>query len=85
MVMRLSTTLVFNSMGSVRVRARFPLMDRYDPGAPPPPDVLELPRGPIVVPLEEMGSLAEEVMATACRLRPLRWAMSDIRVPSASR
>jgi nucleotide-binding universal stress UspA family protein len=30
--------------------------------------VLELPRGPIVVPLEEMGPLAEEVMATACRL-----------------
>jgi basic amino acid/polyamine antiporter, APA family len=52
----------------VRVRARFPLMERYDPGAPPPADVLELPRGPIVVPLEEMGPLAEEVMATACRL-----------------
>ena len=52
----------------VRVRARFPLLDRYEPGAPPPADVLQLPTGPIVVPLEEMGPLAEEVMATACRL-----------------
>jgi APA family basic amino acid/polyamine antiporter len=52
----------------VRVRARVPLMERYEPGAPPPAEVLELPQGPIVVPLEEMGPLAEEVMATACRL-----------------
>jgi APA family basic amino acid/polyamine antiporter len=52
----------------VRVRAGFPLMDRYEPGAPPPEDVIDLPRGPIVVPLEEPGDMAEEVMATACRL-----------------
>jgi APA family basic amino acid/polyamine antiporter len=52
----------------VRVRARFPLMERFEPGAPPPQDVLELPNGPIVVPLEELGPIAEEMMATACRL-----------------
>jgi APA family basic amino acid/polyamine antiporter len=52
----------------VRVRARFPLMERFEPGAPPPQDVLELPNGPIVVPLEELGPVAEEMMATACRL-----------------
>jgi basic amino acid/polyamine antiporter, APA family len=53
---------------AVRIRARFPLMARYEPGAPPPEDVIDLPRGPIVVPLEEPGDMAEEVMATACRL-----------------
>src|SRR5262249_35089523 len=52
----------------VRVRAGFPLMERYEPGAAPPEDVIDLPSGPIVVPLEEPGDLAEEVMATACRL-----------------
>jgi APA family basic amino acid/polyamine antiporter len=52
----------------IRVRAGFPLMDRYEPGAPPPEDVIDLPRGPIVVPLEEPGDMADEVMATACRL-----------------
>jgi nucleotide-binding universal stress UspA family protein len=43
-------------------------MERYEPGAPPAEEALELPGGPIVVPLEEPGDLAEEVMATACRL-----------------
>jgi len=52
----------------VRVRAGVPLMERYEPGAPPPEEAVELPSGPIVVPLEEPGELAEEVMATACRL-----------------
>jgi APA family basic amino acid/polyamine antiporter len=52
----------------VRVRGGFPLMARYEPGAPPPEDVIDLPQGPIVVPLEEPGEMAEEVMATACRL-----------------
>jgi basic amino acid/polyamine antiporter, APA family len=52
----------------VRIRAGFPLMERYEPGAPPPEDVIDLPSGPIVVPLEEPGDRAEEVMATACRL-----------------
>jgi basic amino acid/polyamine antiporter, APA family len=52
----------------VRIRARFPMLERYEPGAPPPEDVIDLPDGPIVVPLEEPGDLADEVMATACRL-----------------
>jgi APA family basic amino acid/polyamine antiporter len=52
----------------VRVRAGVPLMERYEPGAPPPEEAVELPSGPIVVPLEEPGELAEEVTATACRL-----------------
>jgi basic amino acid/polyamine antiporter, APA family len=52
----------------VRVRAGIPLMERYEPGAPPPEEAVELPSGPIVVPLEEPGELAEEVTATACRL-----------------
>jgi nucleotide-binding universal stress UspA family protein len=52
----------------VRIRARFPMFERYEPGAPPPEDVIDLPDGPIVVPLEEPGDLADEVMATACRL-----------------
>jgi APA family basic amino acid/polyamine antiporter len=52
----------------VRVRAGIPLMERYQPGAPPPQEIVDLPAGPIVVPLEEPGDLAEEVMATACRL-----------------
>jgi nucleotide-binding universal stress UspA family protein len=43
-------------------------MERFEPGAPPPQDVLELPNGPIVVPLEELGPIADEMMATACRL-----------------
>jgi APA family basic amino acid/polyamine antiporter len=53
---------------AVRIRAGVPLMERYEPGAPPSEETLELPGGPIVVPLEEPGELAEEVMATACRL-----------------
>ena len=53
---------------AVRIRARFPLMERFEPGAPPPEDVIDLPTGPIVVPLEEPGDMADEVMATACRL-----------------
>ena len=53
---------------AVRIRARFPMMERYEPGAPPPEDVIDLPSGPIVVPLEEPGEIADEVMATACRL-----------------
>lgn len=52
----------------VRIRARFPMLERYEPGAPPPEDVINLPDGPILVPLEEPGDLADEVMATACRL-----------------
>jgi basic amino acid/polyamine antiporter, APA family len=52
----------------VRIRAGVPLMSRYDPGAPPPEDVISLPSGPIVVPLEEPGAIADEVMAIACRL-----------------
>src|SRR5436190_2128679 len=52
----------------VRIRGRFPMMERYEPGAPPPEDVIDLPGGPIVVPLEEPGEIADEVMATACRL-----------------
>jgi APA family basic amino acid/polyamine antiporter len=52
----------------VRIRGRFPMMERYEPGAPPPEDVIDLPSGPIVVPLEEPGEIADEVMATACRL-----------------
>jgi basic amino acid/polyamine antiporter, APA family len=52
----------------VRIRGGFPLMARFEPGAPPPEDVIDLPAGPIVVPLEEPGEMADEVMATACRL-----------------
>jgi nucleotide-binding universal stress UspA family protein len=43
-------------------------MERYEPGAPPSADLVDLPDGPIVVPLEEPGDIADEVMATACRL-----------------
>jgi len=52
----------------VRISAGVPLMARYDPGAPPPEELISLPSGPIVVPLEQPGLIAEEVMAIACRL-----------------
>jgi basic amino acid/polyamine antiporter, APA family len=52
----------------VRVRQGLPLIERYEPAAPPPAEVTEGPRGPIVVPLERPGPIAEEMMATACRL-----------------
>jgi basic amino acid/polyamine antiporter, APA family len=52
----------------VRIRAGVPLMARYDPGAPPPEELISLPSGAIVVPLEGPGLIAEEVMAIACRL-----------------
>ncbi len=52
----------------VRVRAGLPLMERVRDGAPPPADVTALSHGAIVVPLERPDAIAEEVMATACRL-----------------
>ena len=53
--------------------------------APPPEEAVDLPSGPIVVPLERTARSAEEVMATACRLAPRAGApvvaVSAILVP----
>ncbi len=53
---------------AVRVRAGLPMFERFEETAAPPPDVTELGHGAVVVPLERLDALAEEMMATACRL-----------------
>jgi nucleotide-binding universal stress UspA family protein len=53
---------------AVRVRAGLPLIERVEEGAPPPEDVTEIAYSTIVVPLERLDAVAEETMASACRL-----------------
>jgi APA family basic amino acid/polyamine antiporter len=52
----------------VRVRAGTPLMARVEPGAPPPSEITDVAYRNVVVPLERLDAIAEEMMATACRL-----------------
>jgi APA family basic amino acid/polyamine antiporter len=52
----------------VRVRAGLPLVERVEEAHAPPADIVELSHGAIVVPLERLDAIAEEMMATACRL-----------------
>ena len=51
-----------------RIRADLPLIDRYESAAPPPQEVTEIAFSAVVVPLERLDAVAEETMATACRL-----------------
>jgi APA family basic amino acid/polyamine antiporter len=53
---------------TVRVRAGLPLVERVEEAEAPPADIVELSHGAIVVPLERLDPVAEEMMATACRL-----------------
>ncbi len=53
---------------AVRVHARLPLMSKVEVAAAPIEDLVAAVHGTIVVPLEKYDALAEEVMATACRL-----------------
>jgi APA family basic amino acid/polyamine antiporter len=52
----------------VRARAGLPLMERAADEGELPEDSVSLERGPIVVPLRRLDAIAEEMMATACRL-----------------
>lgn len=52
----------------VRTRAGLPLLERVQEALPPPADVTALSHGAVVVPLERLNAIAEEMMATACRL-----------------
>jgi basic amino acid/polyamine antiporter, APA family len=45
-----------------------PLLERFDAAAPPPPDVIDLRFGTIVVPLKQCGPIEEEMLAIACKL-----------------
>jgi APA family basic amino acid/polyamine antiporter len=69
----------------VRIRAGLPLMERVEVLGPPAPEILEGPSTAIVVPLERHDAIAEEVMATACRLAAERGAtvvgVSAIMIP----
>jgi APA family basic amino acid/polyamine antiporter len=51
-----------------RVRAGLPLIERVEDAAPPPEDVTDIAFSAVVVPLERLDAIAEETMATACRL-----------------
>ncbi|HSD00832.1 MAG TPA: universal stress protein [Gaiellales bacterium] len=51
-----------------RIRAGLPMIDRIEEAAPPPADVTEIAFSAVVVPLEHLDAIAEETMATACRL-----------------
>ncbi len=53
---------------AVRVRASLPIIESVEQGAPPPVDVTEIAYSTIVVPLERLDAIAEETMASACRL-----------------
>jgi APA family basic amino acid/polyamine antiporter len=53
---------------AVRVRARLPMLDRIEEEPELPADVTDLAQGAVVVPLERLDAIAEEMMATACRL-----------------
>ena len=52
----------------VRVRAGLPIIESVERDAPPPVDVTEIAYSTIVVPLERLDAIAEETMASACRL-----------------
>ena len=69
----------------VRIRARLPLMERVEARARPPPRSWSGRATAIVVPLERHDAIAEEVMATACRLAAERGAtvvgVSAIMIP----
>jgi APA family basic amino acid/polyamine antiporter len=52
----------------VRVRAGLPIIESVVEGSPPPQDVTEISYSTIVVPLERLDAIAEETMASACRL-----------------
>ncbi|MDX6535838.1 MAG: basic amino acid/polyamine antiporter, family [Gaiellales bacterium] len=45
-----------------------PLLERFDAAAPPPPEVIDLRFGTIVVPLKQCGPIEEEMLAIACKL-----------------
>jgi APA family basic amino acid/polyamine antiporter len=51
-----------------RIRAGLPLIERIEEAAPPSTDVTEIAFSAVVVPLERLDAIAEETMATACRL-----------------
>jgi basic amino acid/polyamine antiporter, APA family len=53
---------------ATRVRAGLPLIERIEEAAPPSADVTEIAFSAVVVPLERLDAIAEETMATACRL-----------------
>jgi APA family basic amino acid/polyamine antiporter len=50
-----------------RVQAK-PLLERFDAVAPPPPEVIDLRFGTILVPLKQCGPIEEEMLAIACKL-----------------
>jgi APA family basic amino acid/polyamine antiporter len=52
----------------VRVRAGLPIIESVEQAAPPPQDVTDIAYSTIVVPLERLDPIAEETMASACRL-----------------
>jgi basic amino acid/polyamine antiporter, APA family len=68
-----------------RIRAELPLMERTVEAAPPSAEVTEIAFATVVVPLERLDDLAEETMATACRLAAEAGAavvgVSAIKVP----
>ncbi|MDX6628127.1 MAG: basic amino acid/polyamine antiporter, family [Gaiellales bacterium] len=45
-----------------------PLLQRFDAVAPPPPEVIDLRFGTILVPLKQCGPIEEEMLAIACKL-----------------
>jgi nucleotide-binding universal stress UspA family protein len=47
---------------------RKPLLERFDAVSPPPPEVIDLRFGTIVVPLKACGPIEEEMLAIACKL-----------------
>jgi APA family basic amino acid/polyamine antiporter len=51
-----------------RVRAGLPMIARVEDAAPPPEDVTDIAFAAVIVPLERLDAIAEETMATACRL-----------------
>jgi basic amino acid/polyamine antiporter, APA family len=53
---------------ATRIRAGLPLIERVEEAAPPSADVTDIAFSTVVVPLERLDAIAEETMATACRL-----------------
>ena len=51
-----------------RIRAGLPIIERVEDAVPPSEDVTDIAYSTIVVPLERLDAIAEETMATACRL-----------------
>jgi APA family basic amino acid/polyamine antiporter len=45
-----------------------PLLERFDAVAPPPPEVIDMRFGTIVVPVKQCGPIEEEMLAIACKL-----------------